>query len=120
MAKSKRSTKKTVAKTTNTNTNTTTAASNELVRIEPMVPRQIPLLSIIDEEESARASLTETVVIQYCGREISNSDILARVRQAYAESGETAEITSITSYVKPEENKIYYVINDNFTGALDF
>ena len=29
------------------------------------------------------------------------------------------DLTSIELYVKPEENKVYYVMNKEFTGSFD-
>lgn len=128
MAKSKRNAKKVADKATNTVASSTTTnetpenTTNEPVAIKPMVPRTAPLTSLTETKEtvSAQAAISEEIVVQFAGREINSSDISARVKQAYKDAGQTDIITSITSYVKPEENKVYFVINDSYQGALDY
>ena len=62
-------------------------------------------------------SVTETVCLQYAGREIELSDILAKVKASC--EGERA-IKDIRVYVKPEENMAYYVVNGDVTGSVVF
>lgn len=62
-------------------------------------------------------SVTETVCLQYAGREIELSDILAKVKAAC--EGEST-IKDIRVYVKPEENMAYYVVNSDVTGSIVF
>ncbi len=66
---------------------------------------------------STKAAITETVCLQYAGREIELSDILAKVKASC--EGERA-IKDIRVYVKPEENMAYYVVNGDVTGSVVF
>jgi cell envelope opacity-associated protein A len=66
---------------------------------------------------STKAVITETVCLQYAGREIELSDILAKVKASC--EGESA-IKDIRVYVKPEENMAYYVVNGDVTGSIVF
>lgn len=55
------------------------------------------------------------VVIQYNGGEIAGTDL---VDKAKADAGiKTAK--SVVVYVRPEINKVYYVIDDNTFGNFD-
>ena len=55
------------------------------------------------------------VVIQYNGGEIAGTDL---VDKAKADAGiKTAK--SVVVYVRPENNKVYYVIDDNTFGNFD-
>lgn len=110
----KRTTKST---TTSTSVSTTTKDNST---ITPVVPRQTPLKSLNEvQEASVSSNVSEELYIQFAGKEISQADIASRIREAYKESGATTSITSLKAYVKPEESKVYYVVNDDITGAID-
>ena len=48
-------------------------------------------------------------------------DAIARVKEAWVAAGnKEADVTEIALYVKPEENAIYYVVNGDVTGRVDF
>lgn len=112
-----------VASTTATTT-TSAEATATPSSIVPSIPRQLPLRPLRAEQAAKKAAkkaqAADEVIIQYNFKEISHKDILARVRQAYKDSGATDIITSLQAYVKPEESKIYYVINKNITGSIEY
>lgn len=112
----KSSTKKAAAKQTTSTQGGTT--------ITPSVPRQLPLKPIKEahaaKKAAKKAQAADEVILQFGGKEISHKEILSRVREAYKASGATDLITSLKVYVKPEESKIYYVINQNITGSMDY
>ena len=123
MARPKRTVKKAVEKTTQTtakNTTTTETTTNEPVAIKPMVPRTAPLTALSNNTaDSCPATASQEVVIKFGGKEISGNAIAEQAKQAYKDAGNTAAITSVVTYVKPEENKVYFVINDTYQGAFD-
>lgn len=86
------------------------------------VPRQLPLQPLTPKKTGCKSKShgNNEVIIQSAGKEISHKEVLAKVREAYGASGATDEIISIKAYIKPEEGKIYYVINQEITGALDY
>lgn len=58
--------------------------------------------------------------IQFAGYEVSQEDLIARVKDVWVGNGnKISEIITLSLYVKPEEYKAYYVINGSFAGALD-
>ncbi len=59
-------------------------------------------------------STEKKVIIQYAGNEICTCSIVAKAKEA---SG-IASPKKVEVYVKPEENKAYYVIDD-VTGDVD-
>lgn len=123
MAKPKRNTKKTTDKTTQITTKDTTVKEttlNEPVAIKPMVPRTAPLSALTETASACPATVSEEVIVQFGGKEISSKDIMDRAKQAYKDNGQTDKITSISAYVKPEENKVYFVINDTYQDSLDY
>lgn len=126
MGRPKRSTaKKAVTKTGNTQTSSSTATpKNDTFSIEPGIPRQLPLKPLKSAQAAKKAAKkaqgADEVFIQFGGKEISHKDVLARIRETYKNSGATDIITSLKAYVKPEESKIYYVINKDITGSIDY
>lgn len=61
------------------------------------------------------------LVVEYQGRQVEEKDMAAAVKTAWTESGNKEEdIKTMALYVKPEENTVYYVINDTETGKVAF
>lgn len=119
--------RKRVTKTVNEKvvaTSTATSTTTSISEIKPVVPRQTPLKSLNEiqdaNKDTKKVETTGDVFIQFGGKEISHEDILNRIRQAYKESGATDTITSLNAYVKPEESRIYYVINEDITGSIEY
>ena len=62
----------------------------------------------------------EEIVIQYGAMEWKGAELLEKAKAAYAAEGHRASaIKSLNLYVKPEEKKAYYVINEKTTGSID-
>lgn len=124
MGRPKRSTaKKAVSKTTNKQA-TATTSKNDTVSIMPSIPRQLPLKPLKSAQAAKKAAkkaqAADEVFIQFGGKELSHKDVLTKIRENYKNSGATDMITSLKAYVKPEESKIYYVINKDITGSIDY
>lgn len=62
---------------------------------------------------------TECMVLQFGEHEVSMAAISEKVKQSYKNSGNEAEIKDIKIYVKPEDQKAYYVINGEFEGNVE-
>lgn len=58
------------------------------------------------------------ISLQYRSRETDTEQMIKRVQDDYTAHGNTAEITSIQLYIKPEDWTIYYVINDGIVGKI--
>ena len=67
-----------------------------------------------------KATVTETVYLQYLGKEINKDDLVKQVKEIWTKElkNKAGDLKSITLYLKPEENKAYYVINDDVTGSI--
>lgn len=71
------------------------------------------------KKEYTKAALKETY-IQADGREYKESEILAKVEQAYVEAGnKLTSMKSLQLYIKPEDGAAYYVINKDITGKVE-
>lgn len=59
--------------------------------------------------------------LQFMGKEIPTRSILADVKKIWTEEmgNKEEDIKSLKIYLKPEESKAYYVINDDTAGCMD-
>jgi hypothetical protein len=79
--------------------------------------------SISKKKENADvpASAEESIVLQYDGRELNIAELKERVISAYVEAGHRrGRISKLNLYIKPEDRKVYYVINDKVSDSIDF
>ena len=62
----------------------------------------------------------EEVYVQYGEGEWKTADLVQRVKDAFvAEGHRAANIRSLSLYIKPQEGKAYYVINEKASGSVD-
>lgn len=68
-----------------------------------------------------KAAPNEELHIQYGGKAYSQEDLvnIAKDVWKYDLQQKASALQSIKLYVKPEENTVYYVMNDEFTGRFD-
>lgn len=67
------------------------------------------------------ASAKKNITIQYQGRERMESNILTLIQRDAREKGVAdSEIELVDVYIKPEEQSIYYVINNTINGQIPF
>ena len=68
-----------------------------------------------------KKEMKTSVVVEYKGKQVEEKEMIAAVKKAWTKSGRRiGEIKTMTLYVKPEENAVYYVINGIDTGAVPF
>lgn len=62
----------------------------------------------------------ERILVQFGAMEWNTEDLMTRAKEAYVADGHRASsIKSVSLYVKPEDMKAYFVINDKATGSID-
>ena len=72
-------------------------------------------------KRTTKKAVKTTFVVQAAGKEVSMEDAMAKVKEAWvAEGNKEAELKEIAVYVKPEDKAIYYVVNGDVTGKVDF
>ena len=61
-----------------------------------------------------------SVHVQFSGKSYSQEDLMKMAKDVwkYDLKQKVRELTSIDLYVKPEENLVYYVMNQSFTGSF--
>lgn len=60
-----------------------------------------------------KAEIKTNVLLQFAGKEVAEKDIVANVKKAWTSQfkGKVKDIKTMDIYVKPDENKAYFVIN---------
>ena len=68
-----------------------------------------------------KAEQKSALHIQFSGKSYSQEDLVKMAQDVwkYDLKQKVRELASIDLYVKPEENKVYYVMNQEFTGDFN-
>ncbi len=112
----KKTTKTTAAKAKTAKAETAKAAEVKETAAPVAAVKETVAPAAVEEKAAPAAKKTTskkkaaaTVYIQYLGAELTTDDIIAKAKDAAG----IAEPKKIDVYVKPEENKVYYVIDGN-------
>lgn len=71
--------------------------------------------------KAAEKTVEEEILVQYAGAEWDVSVLKEKAIGAFvAEGHQRGRIHKLALYVKPEEHRVYYVVNDKTTGSVDF
>ena len=68
------------------------------------------------EEKSAEAKTT--IILEYCGRQVTETTMIAGAKKVWADAGRTEAIETMELYVKPEDGAVYCVINGDPAGKF--
>ena len=73
------------------------------------------------KEPAKKAEMKSSLHLQYAGRSYAQEDLIKIAKDVwkYDLKRKVGELKSVDLYVKPEENKVYYVMNEEFTGSFD-
>ena len=59
--------------------------------------------------------------VEYGEKQVEDKTMIAAVKKAWTNAGhKIADIKTIELYVKPEESSVYYVINKDESGKIEF
>ena len=68
-----------------------------------------------------KKEMKTTLFVEHQGKQVEEKDMIAAVKKAWTKSGrKIGDIKTMTLYVKPEEDAVYYVINTTETGSVAF
>ena len=72
-------------------------------------------------KKAEKAAVKAEVFVQFAGKSVSQEDLvkIAKDVWVYDMNQKEADFKSVSIYVKPEENKAYFVVNGEFSGAFD-
>lgn len=70
------------------------------------------------EKKSSGTEAKVSVMLQYAGKDISYDELVqnAKNKFQYDMGGDADAVKKINLYVKPDENRVYFVIDDNIEG----
>lgn len=69
--------------------------------------------------EKKEVAVQEEVFVQYGDQEIFTANVVDRVKAAYVAEGHAADsIEKVRVYIKPLENMVYYVVNDDYASGI--
>lgn len=70
--------------------------------------------------DAKKVEKKDEVYVQFAGEEFVVEEVMEKAKAAYvAEGHRVSAIKSVRLYIKPEERKAYYVINDKAAGSID-
>lgn len=74
----------------------------------------------VKKAPAKKAELKSEVHIQFENKSYSQEDLMKMAKDVweYDLKQEAAALTDVKLYVKPEENMVYYVMNEEFTGSF--
>ena len=98
----------------------------ETEKAEPVKKRKYTRRATADTakktEKKAAKPKAEMVVetyIQYQNCEVNHADIVEKIKAQYVSEGHrVSSIKSLKMYFKPEERRVYYVINNQAAGSV--
>ena len=63
--------------------------------------------------------MKSNVYVEFYGEQVSKEELVKEAEKIWVEAGKKkADIKKIDLYLIPEEDKAYYVINDEFDGSF--
>ena len=69
--------------------------------------------------EKKEVAVQEEVFVQCGDQEIFTANVVDRVKAAYVAEGHAADsIEKVRVYIKPLENMVYYVVNDDYASGI--
>lgn len=68
------------------------------------------------EPKKAAEKAKDKVIVQFAGKEYDSAKIVESCKAAYRADNARKQIRAIEVYIKPEENKAYYVVNGKAEG----
>lgn len=98
-----------------------TAAKKTPARKETVKKETAKKETVKKETGAAKAEVKESVHIQFSGKSYAAEDLVKIARDVWKFdlNQEEKDFKSVELYVKPEENVVYYVINDDVKGSFN-
>jgi hypothetical protein len=73
------------------------------------------------EATGSFATAQKNIVVQYQNRDRKTDELLQQIKEdALSKGFAEADFAKIDVYIKPEDSKVFYVVNDKFNGSIDF
>lgn len=67
------------------------------------------------------ASAQKNIVVQYQNKDRKTDELLQLIKEDALSKGiNESDFSKVDVYIKPEEQKVFYVINEEINGSIDF
>lgn len=97
------------------------ASAGEVVKKASEAPVKETEKAPAKETKTKTAAKKSRLFVQFKGHELEEKEIIAAVKQKWKEAGNMVkDLKELDLYVKPEEGKVYYRINGEFSGNIAF
>ena len=99
---------------------TTKAKAEKTVKAEPAkAEKKAPAKKAPAKKAAKPVETVQEVYFEYSGGQVLAEDIVGRIKEAYKSEGHRiSSIKTLQVYIKPDERKAYYVINDKAEGKF--
>ena len=99
----------------------TTKATSAVTKIKEAVTKNVAIAKAATTKKVAVAEAKTNVTLQYADKDLSYNDLIQNAKNVfqYDMSGDPTSIDKLNLFVKPDENKVYFVINDEIQGSYD-
>ena len=74
----------------------------------------------VEKKETKKAEFKAALHVQFAGKSYAEEDLIKMAKDVwkYDLKQKAGDLVSVELYVKPEENMVYYVMNQDFTGSF--
>lgn len=63
--------------------------------------------------------MKQNVYIEFYGEQIDQAEVVAEAKKIWTDSGKKlSDLTKLEIYIKPEDDRVYYVFNGTLTGSF--
>ena len=99
---------------------TAKATEEKTVKAEPAkAEKKAPAKKAPAKKAAKPVETVQEVYFEYSGGQVLAEDIVGRIKEAYKSEGHRiSSIKTLQVYIKPDERKAYYVINDKAEGKF--
>lgn len=99
---------------------TSKATAEKTVKAEPAkAEKKAPAKKAPAKKAAKPVETVQEVYFEYSGGQVLAEDIVGRIKEAYKSEGHRiSSIKTLQVYIKPDERKAYYVINDKAEGKF--
>jgi hypothetical protein len=57
--------------------------------------------------------------VEFYGEQVNQEEIINEAKKIWKDAGnKAADLKKIEIYIKPEDDRVYYVFNDDYTGSF--
>lgn len=89
-------------------------------KAEPVVKKAVTKAKAATKAKKEKQPAKTEIIVQYQQNAANLGELEDKVKKQFVAEGHRAGcIKTLNIYVKPEEYKAYYVINDKFFGSVD-